>query len=887
MNTTEMTQAANAQRVLLTLHCDRIDNTGDLQFYCYGLTGDDDKWDAQTITMNNYQEQLGGEISNDGVSSVGELLGTVDATGWSSDFDVQFDVTDFVTDNAAYGISFLVTASTCAGYFNSCETDEEEKKPKLVISSEGVPVTVNRVTDDGEVISTSVVNAVEGERYEYNVLDSIVIYNESIYVFDEENSTLVTEEVNYGDVIEVVYKKAQNVEVDNVDVVTYVGKAPSLPKTVSVTADGVTALMSVDWDSVDSSLYAEKGSFTHQGVITNSNVSASASVRVFPEYRSSVGGDLTINIYVDGELKESKAVSAAYGSTFTLSSSYERYNSIYILDSIEGEVSELGQSVVMDSLDQVIDLYYVSNETVEGSISAKIKADNLEDNSYSLVVNTEILNTEENDAKVLLIIATYDESGEVKSCNIEEAVAQAGLYESVNFTTKLPYDVNGSGNTVIYLWRDSLEPLCDVLNTSTLEVEDFLPEEVYDMMPTYDSAVATLRKANDYWQSTYAYNSQPNGLDKSFWDSAAYHTGNMEAYKLLGDEDYLEYSVNWANACNWKGNNYTGDKSTWTWGYNQSQGSNAVLFGDWQICFQTFIDLYNLNLTDDSGNRIGDLSRVYEVMEYQVSTDVDAYWWWADALYMVMPVLSKMYVLTDDEVYLDKLYQYFKYAKELMYDGPGGIPSSADGYTTSAKLSNGASYTDPDNYAYLFFRDAGYVYPLKPNSGHETEKNFWARGDGWVFAGLAKVLSDMPEDYEHYDEFYNTYMEMAKAIIDCQTVDSEGRGFWTQSMLQNYPKGTNGNDYGYETSGTAFFTYGLFWGINNGLLDEETYLEAAVRAWGYLENVALQSNGKVGYVQQIGSNATQATPASQTQNFGVGAFLLASCEAARWGEKNN
>ena len=123
---------------------------------------------------------------------------------------------------------------------------------------------------------------------------------------------------------------------------------------------------------------------------------------------------------------------------------------------------------------------------------------------------------------------------------------------------------------------------------------------------------------------------------------------------------------------------------------------------------------------------------------------------------------------------------------------------------------------------------------------------------------------------------------MAQAIIDCQMQDDEGRGFWTQSMLQNYPTGNNGNDWGYETSGTAFLTYGLFWGLNNGMLDEDTYLEPALRGWKYLSEVALQNNGKVGYVQAIGSNATSATAQGSDQPFGYGAFLLAGCEASRW-----
>ena len=413
-------------------------------------------------------------------------------------------------------------------------------------------------------------------------------------------------------------------------------------------------------------------------------------------------------------------------------------------------------------------------------------------------------------------------------------------------------------------------------DTGKLNMGTYPEEKIRAMKPTYEKAVAAMEKANSYWQKNNSYTDWYGGAHPAFWDKAAYHTGNVEMYRVTGNEEYLQYTIDWANYNNWMGNNSTSDPSTWTWGYNQNQGSNAVLFGDWQTCFQVYLDLYDLGI---EGAKI---DRVKEVMDYQVSKENDDFWWWADALYMVMPVMSKLYKETGDEKYLDALYKYFRYAKELMYDGPGGIPESKDGYTTSASLRSGASYSDPDDYKYLFFRDAGYVYPLNPNPGHADEKNFWARGNGWVFAGLIRVLEDMPESYEHYDEFYNTYIEMAEAIVSCQMVDDKGYGFWTQSMLQDYPKGTNGNDEGYETSGTAFFAYGLFKGINSGILTDTKYELAAIRTWGYLEKVALHESGKVGYVQPIGSNATQATSYDTTVNFGVGAYLLAASEAALW-----
>ena len=92
---------------------------------------------------------------------------------------------------------------------------------------------------------------------------------------------------------------------------------------------------------------------------------------------------------------------------------------------------------------------------------------------------------------------------------------------------------------------------------------------------------------------------------------------------------------------------------------------------------------------------------------------------------------------------------------------------------------------------------------------------------------------------------------------------------------------------GPETSGTAFFTYGLLWGINNGYLNDPKYLASAQKGWNYLRGKALQKDGSVGYVQPIGEQAIpgQVVDAKSTSDFGVGAFLLAACEYVRMLEK--
>lgn len=349
---------------------------------------------------------------------------------------------------------------------------------------------------------------------------------------------------------------------------------------------------------------------------------------------------------------------------------------------------------------------------------------------------------------------------------------------------------------------------------------------------TKKDVLSKLHLANRHWQSTKS----PQVW--AFWDQAAYHTGNMELYKLTKEKSYLDYSLAWATHNNWKG--ATSDKKE-NWKYSYGETNDFVLFGDWQICFQTYIDLYEL---DPQPHKI---ARAKEVMEYQMQTPNNDYWWWADGLYMVMPVMTKMYNVTKNPLYLEKLHTYLAYADSIMYDAE----------------------------AALYYRDAKYVYPKHKSAN--GKKDFWARGDGWVFAGLAKVLQDLPKDNIHYASYVKRYQEMAKSIVASQSKE----GYWTRSMLD--PDHAPGR----ETSGTAFFTYGLLWGINNGYFKGKPYEKSARAGWEYLSKVALQADGRLGYVQPIGEKAIpgQVVDAQSTASFGVGAFLLAGVEMYKFAKR--
>ncbi len=218
-------------------------------------------------------------------------------------------------------------------------------------------------------------------------------------------------------------------------------------------------------------------------------------------------------------------------------------------------------------------------------------------------------------------------------------------------------------------------------------------------------------------------------------------------------------------------------------------------------------------------------------------------WSWCDALFMAPPVMARLSHLTSDHKYLDAM--------------------DTEWWKTSALLY------DPQEH--LFFRDRGFLKRVEKNG----QKVFWSRGNGWVFAGLARVLTEMPRDYPSRPRYEAMFRDMAAKLVTLQGRD----GMWRASLLDPavFPQP--------ESSGTAFFCYGFAWGINNGLLPRQSYQSAAHRAWAGL--VAHRRADKLpGFVQPVGA-APASVRAEGTQLYATGGFLLAATEMAKLASKSN
>ncbi len=165
-----------------------------------------------------------------------------------------------------------------------------------------------------------------------------------------------------------------------------------------------------------------------------------------------------------------------------------------------------------------------------------------------------------------------------------------------------------------------------------------------------------------------------------------------------------------------------------------------------------------------------------------------------------------------------------------------------------------------DHEERLYYRDNNYF----DRRGPEGEKVFWSRGNGWVFAGIAKILQQLPADHPSRPRYVALFRTLAERLAGLQRPS----GFWPSSLLTpalaaNAP----------ETSGTALHIYAMAWGINNGLLDRQRYQPTVVKGWNALVS-AVHPDGKLGWVQPIGV-APSDTCFERTEPFAAGAFLLA------------
>ncbi|MDQ3440163.1 MAG: glycoside hydrolase family 88 protein, partial [Planctomycetota bacterium] len=131
---------------------------------------------------------------------------------------------------------------------------------------------------------------------------------------------------------------------------------------------------------------------------------------------------------------------------------------------------------------------------------------------------------------------------------------------------------------------------------------------------------------------------------------------------------------------------------------------------------------------------------------------------------------------------------------------------------------------------------------------------------------LVRVLQFLPKEHPSRSKYVEMLRTMTKSIVAVQRED----GLWSPSLLDREEFDSP------ETSGSAFFTYAIAWGINNGHLDRATYEPIVRKSWNALVE-KVSPEGRLGYVQRVAAAPGGIKP-TDTHEYAVGALLLAGSE---------
>jgi rhamnogalacturonyl hydrolase YesR len=333
-----------------------------------------------------------------------------------------------------------------------------------------------------------------------------------------------------------------------------------------------------------------------------------------------------------------------------------------------------------------------------------------------------------------------------------------------------------------------------------------------------DSTLKIMKKVADWQLRTW----DKKGMQWPKWDwtNGAAYTGFMALNEIANDSKYSKrmYEIGEDNGWN------TGPRRT---------------FGDDYCVAQMYSQMYELYKEPKMIAHFRQLADSIiamphtESLEWKNSIQLRE-WAWCDALFMAPPSLAYLATATGERKYLDIASKLWWKTTDYLYDST----------------------------EHLYTRDSRYFNFKEPNG----KKMFWSRGNGWVLAGLVRMLDNMPVDYPDRPRFIDLYKNMSEKIASLQTVD----GSWHVSLLDpaSYPAK--------ETSGTAFYCYALAYGVNQGLLSYEKYDPVIEKAWVALVS-SVHSDGKLGNVQQIGDKP-ESVDDNSTEVYGVGGFLLAGSE---------
>ena len=320
----------------------------------------------------------------------------------------------------------------------------------------------------------------------------------------------------------------------------------------------------------------------------------------------------------------------------------------------------------------------------------------------------------------------------------------------------------------------------------------------------------------DDWQRAHP-SMPPEGRN---WERGTWYTGVMAAYHATGQRRFLDQAQAW------------GRQHQWREGGKDSPANKLT-------CVQTWVELY---LLDQDRKQIE--PAIQWLNSGASNTPSGQKLWYleggrryADSLYVGPPALAMLAQATGERKYLDWMNAFYWDVQGELFDPKAG----------------------------LFYRDRRFIGA----TNRHGQKIIWSRGNGWVFAGLPRILDHLPKT----DPGYGRYVELLKTMAASLAKRQGADGLWRPNLADpgEFPMK--------ESSGTGFFCYGLAWGIRSGVLDRATYLPVVEKAWAGLVS-CVSPAGQVQWGQLAGDRGVEVQ-AENTHEHVTGSFLLAASEVYR------
>lgn len=157
---------------------------------------------------------------------------------------------------------------------------------------------------------------------------------------------------------------------------------------------------------------------------------------------------------------------------------------------------------------------------------------------------------------------------------------------------------------------------------------------------------------------------------------------------------------------------------------------------------------------------------------------------WLDDLYMSLPAIAQMGVLTGDKKYFDEAVKQYQLFSKRMFNHEKGL--------------------------YMH----GWVQDMNPHPQFH-----WARANGWGLMTKIELLDALPANHPGRAVILGMLKEHVNGLAALQ----DGTGFWHQLLDRN--------DTYLETSATAIYAYCIARAVNKGWLDAKAYGPMALLAW--------------------------------------------------------